>query len=1141
MFGIPTKIDHRFLLPVMFGVLFFWNHSVLVARAATVYMPNVIGLYHFNNQNENDSSTYARNGTDCATAMTYTSTSSKLGAYAASTGGGAGCFSVPSSTMDLSGDFTIGTWINPQETLTGKTVYLIAKSANGDGTATEGIVYDALCVANNIEYVHHGTCKIDTAYTFATSTWYWILLERHGSSTDLYVNDSSTPANGTDGLSSNASPSVYFNSVWNGTGGQKMFIDETFFANSAINTSTRDSLWNSGTGAEVCVTAGCDGSGVPTLLVTTSSLIQYKSDGTTVIGAGSSTVENSVKLTATLETSGAATSTLKLQLEVQPSSTAFTNNPTAAGTVFVQSGSSSTVTVSGLGNGAYHWQARAIDQNNNTSTWRLFGANATGTDFVVQQPTVYVPNITSLYHFDGNLTDSSGNGYNRTVVTSGETYPAGKLGSGAMDTNGASRSSSVSSTLDESGDFTIGYWLNTSSTDWTAADGPYVFAKFINMGNSTGIGYSIWCTAHHQEFIHNSNVTCPINIAESYATSTWYWILFERHGSALDFYVNDSLAQTATDSSNNKMNSLWYLDGDSGGNFRKEFVIDELFTANAAIATSTRDSLYNNGKGAQVCANVGCGSVNISSGTLQQYRADATTPLGEGSSTPDNAVVFGAAVSSAVTSTVRLDVEWQPAGTAFTNTANASSGYVTTGQQATTSVPFNLNHSYHWQARAVDKTGLASPWQLFGSSTSAIDFRVLSLNNAASEYFDGSSSLSYSASNVTFAATDSSTIEFWYRTNNTSTLQKFIDTRQSSSSSFNKGYFVDWNWNGLSSAIHFFMGCATGTIDFNAATSSALIGNPSDVGGIWHHVAITKSSSNASSAFNLYFDGVSKPLDWSGGSQGPISGNCFTVSSTDSIFFGQAATSTPNYLIGNLDEIRVWNTERSSSSIAAYWNKELNFSDVNLKGLWQFNSSTLDIATGHAASSTGSPITASSTPFGHFWFQNNQNAVGQYASVNINTRQLLWRYDLNAGDSDYTSAITTSTAAWNTLGQITLASTTATSSMTLQILDKTNATDTLWFGHPAVWVSQYTNPTSTVDHIYLNSYYLDGNADSYPAVPYSDAAKAEVIMHELGHSLGLDHSYSPNIMKYAGDRWNPQPILGSQDKSDYYFIWGGGD
>src|SRR5260370_24972172 len=103
--------------------------------------------------------------------------------------------------------------------------------------------------------------------------------------------------------------------------------------------------------------------------------------------------------------------------------------------------------------------------------------------------------------------------------------------------------------------------------------------------------------------------------------------------------------------------------------------MDEVFTANQAISTSTRAAVYNGGAGAIVCVTVGCGSVNVS-GTLAQYRSDATTTLSEGSSTPDSSVVFSATVNSTATGTVRLDVEWQPAGTAFTGTANASSGYV---------------------------------------------------------------------------------------------------------------------------------------------------------------------------------------------------------------------------------------------------------------------------------------------------------------------------------------------------------------------------------------------------------------------------------------------------------------------------------
>ena len=63
-----------------------------------------------------------------------------------------------------------------------------------------------------------------------------------------------------------------------------------------------------------------------------------------------------------------------------------------------------------------------------------------------------------------------------------------------------------------------------------------------------------------------------------------------------------------------------------------------------------------------------------------------------------------------------------------------------------------------------------------------------------------------------------------------------------------------------------------------------------------------------------------------------------------------------------------------------------------------------------------------------------------------------------------------------------------------------------------------------INHFWINWYNFNINQ------------KRSTIMHELGHSLGLDHSYSGNVMY----RWNgglSQVWLGNQDKVDYDYLW----
>ncbi|MGH7515876.1 MAG: hypothetical protein ACREOC_00185 [Gemmatimonadales bacterium] len=122
-----------------------------------------------------------------------------------------------------------------------------------------------------------------------------------------------------------------------------------------------------------------------------ATLAQFKSNGTTSIPTGGLTNEGTVVLKGTV-TDPDAGNTVKLQVEVQPVGTTFTNTPTAESGPLA-SGSTASVTVSGLDDDSYHWQARAVDNNGAASAWASFGGNLeSATDFQVDQtpPTVTI-------------------------------------------------------------------------------------------------------------------------------------------------------------------------------------------------------------------------------------------------------------------------------------------------------------------------------------------------------------------------------------------------------------------------------------------------------------------------------------------------------------------------------------------------------------------------------------------------------------------------------------------------------------------------------------------------------------------------------------------------------------------------------
>ena len=134
---------------------------------------------------------------------------------------------------------------------------------------------------------------------------------------------------------------------------------------------------------------------------------------------------------------------------------------------------------------------------------------------------------------------------------------------------------------------------------------------------------------------------------------------------------------------------------------------------------------------------------------LAQSKPDGT-PINVAGTADTDVVVLSASVSDQDPGDqLRLQVEVQPIGTAFTNNPTDSSPPVSGGVAQVSVGPLGNNTNYHWQARTTDQTGLASsPWTKFGNNTEAqTDFRIQLANvpNAPTALLqfqsDGSTSL----------------------------------------------------------------------------------------------------------------------------------------------------------------------------------------------------------------------------------------------------------------------------------------------------------------------------------------------------------------------------------------------------------------
>lgn len=140
-----------------------------------------------------------------------------------------------------------------------------------------------------------------------------------------------------------------------------------------------------------------------------------------------------------------------------------------------------------------------------------------------------------------------------------------------------------------------------------------------------------------------------------------------------------------------------------------------------------------------------------------------------------------------------------------------------------------------------------------------------------------------------------------------------------------------------------------------------------------------------------------------------------------------------------------------------------------------------------------------STPFVHAHF------LG-YSSVDAG--EIRW-----GGSTQYSSAWSGGISTWNALGLVNIAPDTIWTYEDLTVSDVNEPNES--------WVGLYTYYSLATDTIKLNTAKL-----------YDDtsAQKQNVTTHELGHSLGLAHSFSENVM-YMYQTF--QTSLGSHDISDY--------
>jgi hypothetical protein len=123
---------------------------------------------------------------------------------------------------------------------------------------------------------------------------------------------------------------------------------------------------------------------------------------------------------------------------------------------------------------------------------------------------------------------------------------------------------------------------------------------------------------------------------------------------------------------------------------------------------------------------------------------------------------------------------------------------------------------------------------------------------------------------------------------------------------------------------------------------------------------------------------------------------------------------------------------------------------------------------------------------------------------------------LDASTTIFATELGAASTTWNSFGKVFVtAATSTTANVDINDMD---------YSDSAI-KGEWNHNSSFPDSLWLNKYFL--TSQTFGEVQ-------NTITHELGHAMGLDHSYTGNVMYF---NQSPQTTLGPQDISDFNYLW----
>ncbi len=476
-----------------------------------------------------------------------------------------------------------------------------------------------------------------------------------------------------------------------------------------------------------------------------ASLAQRKSNGTTPIGIGATTDEQTVVFQATVSDPDPGDS-VRLQVERQPSLTPFANTPTATAQSAAAIGGTSVVVIGLQGdNTASHWQARVIDQLGRTGPWVSFGGNPEDSaDYRIAVPEDPAASDSGQFKTNGSTAIAKGDTTDestvvfKAIVTDPDPGDQLRLqierrvatapfqnqptDSSAQVANGTRATVTVVGLADDEDyhwqyracDQTgrCGSWTGFGGNidfrvevpqDPTAPNAPGQFQS----DGTTAIG--VGATSDQTTVVFKATVSDP-----DLTDQVRLQLEVRRLGEAVTGIPTHQGALVPRGTTPSV--SVTGLQEDSSYRWRAR-TADQ--TGRVSAWVSFPQPTPNPDTQADFSINAMLSAPDVPT-ALSQFRADSTTPIPVGGGSGGSSVVLKGTISDRDPGDqVMLQVEVRTVpllGNNFTNAPTDSSPLGASGRVASATGPAVLLTSYHWQARACDQTGRCSAWVSFGGN-----------------------------------------------------------------------------------------------------------------------------------------------------------------------------------------------------------------------------------------------------------------------------------------------------------------------------------------------------------------------------------------------------------------------------------------